>query len=87
MKTKKLISKLADFLNADRRAQLDHAKSIKEVLTKLKKKERDLKKKLQAEDDPEKRAEIDAKLRVIYAQRGKGVSILKDLRGNGGRPS
>jgi len=84
MKTKKMLSKLADFLDADRRTQLAERKSMKELLKKLKKKERDLKEKLEQEKDPEKRGEIEAKLRVIYAQRTKGVAILKELRGNGG---
>jgi len=86
MKTKKLLSKMADFLSSDRRAQQEHVGSIKAVLKKLKKKERDLRDKLEGERDPEKRAEIDAKLRVIYAQRTKGVAILKGLRNNSGAP-
>ncbi len=87
MKTKKLLSRLADFLDADRRAQIENKRCIKEILNKLKKKERALKDKLEDEDDPAKRAEIDAKLRVIYAQRTKGVGILKELRGNAGGPA
>jgi hypothetical protein len=87
MKTKKLLSKLADLLNADRRAQIENVRCIKEILKKLKKKERDLKEKLDEEDDPDKRAEIDAKLRVIYAQRTKGVGILQELRGDGCTPA
>lgn len=80
MKTKKLLSKLARFISADRRAQTKNIASIKIVLKELKKKEQQLKEKLETEKDQIERDQIERKLRVIYAQRKKGVALLKELQ-------
>ena len=80
MKTRKLLSKLTEFISAERRAQVQHIKSIKGVLKELKSKERKFQEKLEHEKDPEQREEIESKLRVIHAQRKKGIAILRELQ-------
>lgn len=80
MKTKKLLIKLTQFISADRRTQIRDIKSIKNVLKELKNKENKLKGKLEEEKDQIKHSEIETKLRVIYAQRKKGVALLKELQ-------
>ncbi len=79
MKTKRLLEKLALYLNADRRALLAERDSLKKVLKKLKKKERRLKEKLAAETDAERIRKIERNLKIIYVQRQKGVKLLRDL--------
>ena len=80
MKTPKLIRKLGKYLEADSRPQRKEAKCIKELLKKLKKKERRLKERLEREKDAKKRRQIRGTLEVIFAQRKKGVAILKGLK-------
>jgi hypothetical protein len=79
MKVRKLLRKLDDFLDAkkrERRAQMD---SMRKVLKTLKKKERDLRERLQGESDGATRAKLERKLGVIHAQRKKGVQALREL--------
>jgi hypothetical protein len=79
VKTKKLLEKLTKFISADHRAQMQDIKSIKNVLKELKNKENKFKEKLKEEKDQIKHDEIKIKLNVIYAQRKKGVALLKEL--------
>lgn len=81
MATKKLLAKLSRFLDADRASQQKEIESIRKVLKKLKHKERDLREKLPKTPEGEERDNITAKLKVIYAQRRKGVDRVKELRG------
>jgi len=80
MKTKKLLAKLADFMNKDRVAQREELERMREVLKKLKKKEMQLREKLEAAPDDEERREIMGKLDVVHAQRIKGVERVKEIR-------
>lgn len=80
MKTRKLLKILTQFISADRRAQMKNIKSIQHVLKELKKKENRFKDKLAKEKNQKEYEEIETKLRVIYAQRKKGVTLLKELQ-------
>jgi len=80
MKTKKLLAKLADFMNKDRVAQREELERTREVLKKLKKKEMQLREKLEADPDEEERRELTGKLDVVHAQRIKGVERVKEIR-------
>jgi hypothetical protein len=82
MKTKKLLSRLTEFFNSDRRAQLSKLDTIKEVLKNLKKKEHKLKEELENETDPVVREKLETKLNVCHTQRKKGLAILKELNGS-----
>lgn len=82
MKTKKLLARLADFMNKDRGTQREELEHIREVLKKLKKKEQRLREKLDADPDEEERRELEGKLEVVHAQRTKGLERVKALREN-----
>jgi hypothetical protein len=79
MKQKKLLDKLMSFFDADERERQEQKADIKEILKKLKKRERKLKEKLGNEKKEEKRTRIQQDIDVIYAQRNKGVKLLKEL--------
>ena len=79
MGKKKLLNKLQDFFNADQREKERHAKDIKKILKKLKEKERKLKEKLDLSKDTDKAVALQQELDIIYAQRMKGVKIIKDM--------
>ncbi len=78
MKQKKLLEKLKAFFDSDVRERDKQKSDIKDVLKKLKKKERNLKEKLDAEDDVEKCNRIQQKIDVVYAQRRKGIKLIKE---------
>jgi hypothetical protein len=80
MKTRKLLARLADFLDADRAAQQAEVESIRKLLKKLKEKERNLRDKLDRETDPDEREAIAAKLDVVHAQRRKGLDRVRAIR-------
>ncbi|TVP90806.1 MAG: hypothetical protein EA347_02745 [Thioalkalivibrio sp.] len=80
MKTKKLLARLAQFMNKDRATQREELEHIREVLKKLKKKEQRLREKLDSEPDDEERRELEGKLEVVHAQRTKGLERVKAIR-------
>lgn len=80
MGKKKLLQKLQKFFDADQREKEQHSKDIKRILKKLKEKERKLKEKMKAEDDMDKLAELQQELDIIYAQRMKGIKIVKEIK-------
>jgi hypothetical protein len=80
MKVKKMLSRLMDYFNADRHQQIADLKSIRKVLRKLKQKERELKSKLSDARNDEQREALKTKLDVIYAQRTKGMQMVRELR-------
>jgi len=79
MGKKKLLHKLQDFFNADQREKEKRFKDIKKILKQLKDKERKITQKLTDCDDAEKIGELQQELDIIYAQRTKGVKIIKDM--------
>ncbi len=81
MKTKKLLSRLRDFLDAERTDQEREVDSIRQVLRELREKQRKFQAKL--DDNPERddREEIEGKLQAIRTQRQKGVERLRVLAG------
>ncbi len=80
MKTPKLINKAKEFLSASKSKQRKEAKYINELLKKLKKKERHLKDKLEKEKDSKKQRQVRKDLHVVFAQRKKGITILKEMK-------
>ena len=78
MKQKKLLEKLRIFFDSDARERENQKADVKDILKKLKKKERNLKDKLDAENDAEKRNRIQQKIDVVYAQRKKGIALIKE---------
>jgi hypothetical protein len=80
MKTKKLLAKLAHFMDKDRNVETEELATIREVLKKLKTKEHKLREKLEADPGEEERAELQGKLDVVHAQRIKGLERVKEIR-------
>ena len=79
MKQKKLLSKLKIFFDSDVRGMEKQKSDIKNILKKLKKRERRLKEKLDNENNAGKRKRFQQEIDVIYAQRGKGIKLIKEL--------
>ncbi len=80
MKIKRLLDKLAGILNDERHAQLKKRKSLKKVLKALRNEKVILEETHAQTPDIEMQHEIEARLKVISAQRKKGLTLLKDLK-------
>ncbi len=79
MKAHELLERLAGFLDAGKRERRARADSMKDVLRKLKKKERSIEEKIRHEGDARERERLERKLGVVHAQRKKGVRALRKL--------
>jgi hypothetical protein len=75
----KLIKKFQAILDVDRKKQKDKRDKIRGLLKRLKKKERTLEAKLQRESDSTARKRLKRDLKVLYAQRKKGVKLCREL--------
>lgn len=82
MKRKKLLEKLSDFFDLDKRKQCERKDKLKEVLKQLRDKEHKLQHKLEHEESEIKRKRLKKEVQIIHAQRTKGLKRLKDLRCN-----
>ena len=79
MGTEKLLDKLTNLLDEKRHNQQKKHRNLKKLLKKLKKRQEKHKKLLAAKKDPEGRKRIERTLKVIYAQRKKGIKLYKDI--------
>jgi hypothetical protein len=80
MKRKKLLRKLADYLDLDRRAMLEKRDKIKQILKQLKEKEKKLRQKAAEEEEEENKSRYYRELAILRAQRLKGIQTLRELR-------
>lgn len=80
MKTPKLFKMAQQYLGGDAKKVKNQKACVKEILKKLKKKERALKNKLPMEKSGKQRKRIEQDLDIIYAQRKKGLKTLKALK-------
>jgi len=80
MRVKKLLDKLKDILSAERHAQLEKYSSLKKVLKALRVEKSRLKKELAESSDENERQDLATRLKVISAQRKKGLTVLKQLK-------
>ena len=80
MKIKRLLDKLAGILNDERHAQIEKYKSLKKVLKALRNEKKILEETLAQTQDKELQHEIESRLKIISAQRTKGLKVLKDLK-------
>jgi len=76
---KKLIDKLRDYMDLDRKKQKDKRDKIRSLLKKLKKRQRALEEKLENADDRKTQERIQRDLKVLHSQRKKGVKLCKDI--------
>jgi predicted nucleic acid-binding Zn-ribbon protein len=79
MKRKKLLNKLAEFLDMKGRKQRKHRDDLEELLVKLTEKKAGLEKELLREKDGHKRKRLGKELDIIRAQYAKGEQALRDL--------
>ena len=80
MKIKQLLDKLSEILDEERQAQMEKYKSLKIILKAIRKEKTDLEEILESTQDEEARHRIESRLKVISAQRKKGLKVLKDLK-------
>jgi hypothetical protein len=80
VKIKLLLDKLAGILNDERHAQIEKYKSLKKVLKALRNEKKILEETLAQTQDMELQHEIESRLKIISAQRTKGLKVLKDLK-------
>ena len=74
-KVKKLLRKVRGFLDDNYKDQLKQADSMQKVLKKLKSRQKWLEKQAESDDS----SELQDQIRVVKAQRKKGLSVLKKL--------
>lgn len=80
MKVKQLLDKLAGILNDERHEQIEKYKSLKKVLKALRNEKVGLQAKLEDTQDETQRQEIESRLKIVTAQRKKGLVVLKELK-------
>ncbi|TAK63833.1 hypothetical protein [Methylobacter sp.] len=80
MKIEKLLHKLQAFFDTDRHKKKQHIAELKKILLKLKKKERKISDALQQTDDDSLRKHYQTELKIIRAQRIKGIEALQQLK-------
>ena len=80
MKLKRMLERVESFLSAKERERRAERDEIHKILKRLKKKERALRAAVAAEGDKDVRAALEAKRKVVHAQRKKGVEVLKATR-------
>ena len=69
-----------DFSLLTKKKQYEHTKCFTDVLKKLKKKENNLKNKLNNESNLKNRKQIKKELAIVHAQRKKGIEAIKKLK-------
>ncbi|MES9884131.1 MAG: hypothetical protein ABW185_25070 [Sedimenticola sp.] len=79
MKRKKLLKKLADYLNLNKHQLHKRIQKLKDILKQLREKERRLIKAHKEEKDEKKRQRLRKELDIIHAQRAKGIKMVKTL--------
>lgn len=80
MKVKSLLAKLGELLSQERHVQAEKHKSLKKILKALKREKNALQESLAETNDSEQQHEIEARLKIVSAQRKKGLTVLKGLK-------
>jgi hypothetical protein len=78
--TQKLIERLHDFLDLNRRKQKDKREKIRDLLHKLKKRQRELEQEFENAKAEDKRKRIKRDLKVLRAQRSKGIKLCREIK-------
>jgi hypothetical protein len=76
----KLLGKLSGFMDLNRKKQKEEKVAIRALLKKLKKRQRNLQEKLGKESDASKRKRIKRDLKVLHAQRKKGIKLCRSIK-------
>ena len=79
MKLKKQLRKLQELLDDEARQREQHRQDLKDLLHKMRMKERKLSDKAKCELDESEHERIKQKIDILHAQRLKGILALRDL--------
>ena len=77
MKITGLLAKLSAILNDEHHAQMVKYKSLKKVLKSLRHEKKALEETLAETDDTELQRDVETRLKIVTAQRKKGLNVLK----------
>ena len=80
MKLSKILNKINNILDDDRRAQLQEIDSLKISIKRLKKKQKEFEEQCKKAKDDEEREKLQKKISIARAQRKKGLKLLKELK-------
>jgi hypothetical protein len=80
MKIKKLLKKAEAYISAEGRKRKSKKKFLKHVINELKKHEKSLEVLYGEEDDDSERERIGKEIKLVHAQRKKGLKNLKALK-------
>lgn len=80
MKIRRLIQKAQAAFDADDRKTKERKKSLKHVVKKLRKHEKALQKRHKHEQTEANAAKLEDEIKLVHAQRKKGLQLLKDLK-------
>lgn len=80
MSVKSLLEKLRILLNEEHQEQLAKYESLKKVLRALRREKAALKESLATTEDEAARKDIESRLKIVSAQRKKGLKVLKKLK-------
>lgn len=78
MKTKTLLEKLTTLFNRQNNEEKIAEQELKEALLLIKKKQKELRARLEEATDPEERKELQEKITILHAQRSKGIDKLRN---------
>lgn len=80
MKTNDLLKAVKNFVDSNRRERMAKYDSLKRLMKKLKTKQNSLKEKINTESDNKIKVRLEEELKVLKAQRKKGLRLLKELK-------
>ncbi|MCG7985248.1 MAG: hypothetical protein JAY90_21190 [Candidatus Thiodiazotropha lotti] len=80
MTSDKLIEKFGLLLNMERQQQKEKRDKIRTLLKKLKKQKVALRTRIDQEQNPQNRKRLKRNLKVIQAQRKKGIKLCKSIK-------
>ena len=80
MSVRSLLEKLSILLSEEHQEQLAKYKSLKKVLRALRREKAALKESLATTEDEAAKKDIESRLKIVSAQRKKGLLVLKKLK-------
>ncbi len=80
MNTNDLLKTIENFVDTNRRERIKRYESLQRLMKKLKIKQNQLKDKVKNESNKKFKKRLEEKIRVLKAQRKKGLKLLKELK-------
>ena len=80
MNTNDLLKTIENFVDTNRRERIKRYESLQRLMKKLKIKQNQLKDKVKNESNKKFKNRLEEKIRVLKAQRKKGLKLLKELK-------